>query len=873
MGYGDSGTTSHMLKKSCVRWDTNIMPTTAQVQTASSKARLIPLGRADIGSTYKGALVFEDHELAANLISIPRLDSEGCTIMIENSKMTVTKNGKLIMQGKKEEGGLYQFNMRDTEMALLGDVTTPDRLTTLQRNHNVLGHRNLLRISKYIRENKLKMRDWPPNVSDREITSMPLCDACVKAKMTKRRIHRIEPKGPQEVGAYLSTDMKGPFRLSGVKGERLYQGFLDGASKYLICECFEYKSAAPNNLRKILGLAPFKDKLQRYHADGAPELISKETIEILQQTGATASYSAPYTSTDNAAIERSHRTIFESAHALLLHACLPMTYWCYAVDHAVYIYNRIPTNTAYGYMTPRKAAFNIDSELDNEKTFGANCYGIIPQESRLKGFTDKGYKAIYLGHRKNDAPGYYLLLVESNIIKECSHVTFDESDLDTGERARRQTVDITLEVDPVPRNTQDYQWLIGMAYRDENILYMTTRVVAEGRHKFLVAYRGVVHNNKLGAEEERPLHVADVVSLTNTYLKDNSPLISTEGRGLCRIDGEGVKNSVGGSNEEISQLNLYQASARKTQEVEPLTSKGSMPGDDGPIGAVGSMTTASRRKTPPRLGQLSGETDPARDLLAPIGSMSLPRTRAQRVPLNIGVMGDVEKVFSITDYDTEYIYTLSNTGNTTNDTLLYSDVIGATSQREEWMTAAREELISIVRDNDVWEVADLPAGKKALTTKWLFKLKKSRGKPDRYKGRLCVRGFEQQQGVDYWETYAPTAKWVTLRLFLSICACLNLHTRQLDVKTAFLYADLDEEIYIECPKGVNKQNPFGLPPDVWNKCKGNYLRLKKSLYGLKQAPRNWFTTLKTFLIDQGFSAIKSESCIFVKWTEGRICWQ
>jgi hypothetical protein len=694
----------------------------------------------------------------------------------------------------------------------------------------------------------------------------------VKAKMTKRRLHRIEPKGPPVVGAYMSTDMKGPFRISGLRGERLYQGFLCGASKFLVAKCFEFKSASPRNLENVLLKTPFLGKLTQYHADGAPELISKEIVQMLLKTGATVSYSAPYTSTDNAAIERSHRTIFESAHALLLHACLPVTYWTYAVDHAVYIYNRIPTNTEFGHMAPLKAAFSIESDLSQERTFGANCYGIIPQETRLKGFTDKGYKAIYLGHRGNGSPGFYLLLVESNIIKECSHVTFDESDLDSGERAKRQTPAETLEVDPVPKDIEDFRWLVGMAYRDENVLYMTTRISEEGRFKFLVAYRGAVTNNTVGAEEERPVHVANVAILVNKYLQDNTPLVSTEGSGLCSIDGGGEITSAGASDEGNSELATSQASAATTHKSVPLTRKGSTPGDDGPTGAVGSETAAGRQEAPTGIGKLSGEAAPARALSVPTWSRELPRSRAQRVPLNIGVMGDVERVFSITDFDTEYVYTLSDdisdiTQN--DDLLLYSDVIRATEHRSEWMTAGRGELISIVRDNDVWVAADLPKGKKALTTKWVFKRKRKRGQPDKYKGRLCVRGFEQLLGVDYWETYAPTAKWVTLRLFLSICACLGLRTRQLDVKTAFLYADLEEEIYIECPKGVNRQNPFGLPPDVLAKCDSRYFRLKKSLYGLKQAPRNWFMTLKTFILEQGFSPVKSDSCVFVQWTEGR----
>lgn len=117
--------------------------------------------------------------------------------------------------------------------------------------------------------------------------------------------------------------------------------------------------------------------------------------------------------------------------------------------------------------------------------------------------------------------------------------------------------------------------------------------------------------------------------------------------------------------------------------------------------------------------------------------------------------------------------------------------------------------MSIVVDNEVRYPSVLPAGVIPLTTKWVFKKKHRKGKPPRYKGRLCVRGFRQRPGFDYAEMYAPTAKWVTLRIFLTIAAVKKMVTRQLDVKTAFFYAPLDEELYIRPPDGINDpRNPL-----------------------------------------------------------------
>ena len=881
-----------MFKQSDIPNNTKINNTNTRVQTAKADTSLRPLGRANIGTTYKGALIFEDSELEMNLISIPRLDDDGCKIEIEDGTMIVKKNEKIIMSGRKEDG-LYQFDLDGTETALLGNVKTNSRSTTLQRIHNRLGHRNLLRIAKYVKEKKLKIEGFPANVTDREVQSLPLCDACTRAKFTRRKLKRIEKTRMPGVGGKLSTDMKGPIRVTGMKGERYYQGFLDENSKYLAHRCFAAKSDAPRNLEEILCEPPFHENLKNYHSDGAPELISKEIVGILRPKGVQITYSAPYKSSDNPTVERSHRTVFESAHAMLIHACLSITFWCYAVAHSVWLYNRIPTNTAAGYIAPVTAAFGTDVDLSNEHSFGCTCYAIIPESTREKGFTDKSYKAIYLGHRPNNSPGYIVHFIEINQVKEVSDVTFDESDLDTSDRSNNQAPTTGLEFSPISRNINDFLWLIGFAYRDEGVFYITTRVVVQ--HGMIVAYRKTVTpDGKTGVEETRPIHVADVESLVRDYLAENEPSVDLGG-----LTGVVVINGGCGEPKEEEKSAGPEEGNTPSEETKSLSNgevaDGRLKGDDLASNASKTGRSSSPQKRyNQHLSAKQPQTGTAREGYThsatrepidqkqsgstPLSSASnvgaqeaeaTTRVRATRVPLNVGVLGDVEKTFFIKDNNIEYIYNVSDVHVTSPNVLLYNDVVGC-ADTPAWMEAARDEVNSIVLDNNTWEPAELPAGVTPLTTKWIFKKKKKEGKV-RYKARLCVRGFKQRYGIDYTETYAPTAKWVTLRLFLTICACLGLFTRQLDVKTAFLYAELDEDIYIVTPEGIcDKTNPFNLSKEARRLSSGRILRLKKSLYGLKQAPRNWFQTLKQFLLDTGFTSLLTEACIFFKYVDGRI---
>jgi hypothetical protein len=128
----------------------------------------------------------------------------------------------------------------------------------------------------------------------------------------------------------------------------------------------------------------------------------------------------------------------------------------------------------------------------------------------------------------------------------------------------------------------------------------------------------------------------------------------------------------------------------------------------------------------------------------------------------------------------------------------------------------------------------------------VFKKKDDQNANIVYKDRLCAQGFSQTKGVDYSKTFAPTGMLNSLRVLISHAASNSLDFQQLDVKTAFLNADLDEEVYFSIPQGFTH--------DKRQKC----LKLNKAIYGLKQAPLAWFNWLSTWLRSAGFSSAISD---------------
>uniref|UniRef100_A0A5S6Q1M4 Integrase catalytic domain-containing protein n=1 Tax=Trichuris muris TaxID=70415 RepID=A0A5S6Q1M4_TRIMR len=122
-------------------------------------------------------------------------------------------------------------------------------------------------------------------------------------------------------------------------------------------------------------------------------------------------------------------------------------------------------------------------------------------------------------------------------------------------------------------------------------------------------------------------------------------------------------------------------------------------------------------------------------------------------------------------------------------------------ERDKWMAAAKEEMASL-KNREVWELVELPAGRKVISSKWVFKIKrKADGAIDTYKARLVARGFSQRYGEDYDEIFAPVVKHETIRMLLSIAAMRSLHVRHFDVKCAYLNGEIHEELYMEQPPG------------------------------------------------------------------------
>ena len=170
---------------------------------------------------------------------------------------------------------------------------------------------------------------------------------------------------------------------------------------------------------------------------------------------------------------------------------------------------------------------------------------------------------------------------------------------------------------------------------------------------------------------------------------------------------------------------------------------------------------------------------------------------------------------------------------------------------QEWQKAMDREMESMY-SNSVWSLVEAPKGVKPIGCKWIYKKKRgSDGKVETFKARLVEKGYTQKEGIDYEETFSPVAMLKSIRILLAVAASLDYEIWQMDVKTAFLNGNLNEDIYMQQPEGFKAKGKEHMV------CK-----LQRSIYGLKQASRSWNISFDQAITSFGFEKSPDEPCVY-----------
>eukprot|EP00253_Pinus_taeda_P033096 PITA_33096 len=169
-----------------------------------------------------------------------------------------------------------------------------------------------------------------------------------------------------------------------------------------------------------------------------------------------------------------------------------------------------------------------------------------------------------------------------------------------------------------------------------------------------------------------------------------------------------------------------------------------------------------------------------------------------------------------------------------------------------------EDYDSIIR-NSVWNVVPRPEDKSVVSFRWVYKVKQAAdGSVEKHKARFVACGLSQVEGVDYDETFAPVARYLSIRLMLALSTQTSWKIHQMDVKTMFLNGNIEEVVYIEQSEGF----------ETFDR-ESHVCQLKRALYGLKQAPCAWYTRINSYFTRLGFTKGEADANLYHIMVEGK----
>ncbi|KAJ9552635.1 hypothetical protein OSB04_016680 [Centaurea solstitialis] len=624
-------------------------------------------------------------------------------------------------------------------------------------------------------------------------------DRLVKERLCSRKNEKSvsSPKPEQGSKSPLSLihmDLCGPMKTVSLAGRKYVLVIVDDYSRYTWTRFLKTKdetSILIINFIKAVQVQ-FKLPVQTVRSDNGTEFKNQVLKGFYNSLGITQTFSAARTPEQNGVVERRNRTLVEAARSMLAQSQLPQYLWAEAVNTACYTQNRSIIHRRFG-KTPYHVLFDRIPNIDYFKVFGCPCFVLNETENRGK-FGPKSDEMIFVGY-SDCSIAYRVFNKKSRVVYESVNVKFDPfAELSSNADASTST---SSSSDP-PATSSELDSLFEYFYDD---LYGTNQISSS-----TVGISSTPSSSTTPSSE---------VSPTSSIPSSDPPsIVSSPSSSPIVMDT---------SNPDIIIDSHAQSSSHEVVPNDSI-SEGHDPLSVHPTSNANILEPSSVNDQTPLPHTVKWTKDHPIDL----------------------IIGD----------PTSGVQTRAASANECNFSVFLSNIeptrVSDALQDSDWVMAMQEELNQF-EALKVWRLVKLPDLKSVIDTKWLFKNKRDANNIIvRNKARLVAKGYRQQEGIDYDETFAPVARLEAIRMFLAYAAYKDFTVFQMDVKTAFLYGHLKEEVYVAQPEGfVDKEHP-------------DYVYvLDKALYGLKQAPRAWYEELSKHLLSKGFKKGSVDSTLFL----------
>ena len=781
--------------------------------------------------------VYYHERFSANLLSWGVLKEASWELNSTKAETYLITPGKnrltLSMRGR-----VSVLHTADQERVYAMEELNSMNVDALVRLHEKLGHATFSRMIKIIKGGSTvdvtKVQATAHELREAE-QRISQCKACIQGKGKKSSFgHRGLDIGT-EPGECLHMDTYG-VRIErdgkqwleyGTTVTCAYSGYRWFVHSYTKDKIPYHMVDTLNHVRNQLGR-----NVKRIHTDGGTEFINRTMQEYCRMHGIHMSHSAPGTPELNGVAERTVGSNKDTTRTMIFHSGIPLRFWGRAACHATFIWNRVHVSSRTK-VTPYESVHKKPPSAKHWGVFGCNAYYHIPKEQR-SAMQPKAEPCIYLGHddRLNCATIYSLKRRKEIRTRDVTYFNGDFSfcaAILKGDSAIDAIIEQNVQVD-ITQSMDDVENADSELNDDSSRMNVNStqggNSISGSRNNSSSNSTNIVSNDLSDDEEEEEQQFV-IEAITG----------ERKLRGVrqyrCKWEGydEETWQSAANIEEDVPELVREFHATKKNHSQQSSSSK--------------LLTNVS-------LKDLNIENN--EDAVEPQVHMAM--SAMMTMEPQSGSMSEAEYHAMVCAVKSGIARLEAETPKTYKQAMLSVDV-------EKWIAASNKEWNSLL-DKEVFELVnrnDVPDGINVISNKWVFKKKVDEtGSVEEFKARLTPRGFEQKENKDYFETFARTGEYKTMRLGLSLTAKFDYELNQLDVPTAFLNADLEEDVYMELPEGYRqgKENMV---------CK-----LKKSLYGLKQSPRNWYLLISKFITDNmKFKSTVSDPCLFFKRSQtGRL---
>jgi len=536
------------------------------------------------------------------------------------------------------------------------------------------------------------------------------------------------------------------------------------------------------------------NKIKIFQCDGGGEFISKQFLKHLEDHGIQQSISCPYTPQKNGMAERKHRHIVELGLSMLFQSKLPLKYWLESFFTANFVVNLLPTSTLENNEFPFQKLHGKAPEYSALRAFGCACYPTLHDYASTK-FDPRSLKCVFLGYNEK-YKGYRCLYPPTGIIYISRHVLFDEATYPFG-----TTYSHLHPKDKTP--------LLEVWYKGFH--QTSSSPTLSSRYPLHPTALNETVTAQPTTERSQNDPAIQIVSEDNV-VENQTDTVAVVNESLERTTGLD-SDSIGDSSH----------SPTASSTLSPVSSQHDL---QAPV-----VTHQNLQASVVTQQNLQASAVTQQNLQVPVTNDHSMLTRAKQ---------------GISKPNRRYVLLSHKVSipepKTANEALKHPG----------WNNAMHEEMGNC-KETNTWSLVPYTPNMNVLGSMWVFRTKlHADGSLDKLKARLVAKGFNQEEGIDYLETYSPVVRTPTVRLVLHVATVMNWELKQMDVKNAFLHVDLTETVYMRQPAGfVDKSKP------------DHVCLLHKSLYGLKQSPRAWFDKFSNFLLEFGFVCSLFDPSLFV----------